>query len=95
MIYNINSPPIVIFNAANLEKSQQQKISYGIELLKSNGEIHTSLPTWFNHPPVNVTWAIFKKKNSNSHKNLLKIRGNTMQNTPYHHANQAIQKLTK
>ena len=42
-----------------------------------------------------MTWAIFKKHFSDAHKNLLKIRGNTMQNTPYHQANQAIQKFTK
>ena len=45
MIYNINNPPIVIFNAiqdlsqlatsTNLDKSQQQIISHGIGLLKA------------------------------------------------------------
>ena len=36
-----------------------------------------------------------QKHFSDALKNLLKIRGNTIQNTSYHQANQAIQKLTK
>ena len=102
MIYNMNDPPITIFNAiedslqlataANSKKSQQQIINYGIELLKSNGEFDTRLTTWFNRPPTDMTWAIFKKHFSDAYKTLLKIRGNTMQNTPYHQVNQAIQK---
>ena len=71
MSFNVNDPPIVIFNviedlsqlatAANLEKLQQQIISYGIELLISTGEFSTSLTTWFNCPPADMTWATFKK----------------------------------
>ena len=71
MFYSINNPPIVIFNAiwdllqlataANLEKSQQQIMSYGIELLKYNEEFDKSLTAWFNRPQAIMTWAIFKK----------------------------------
>ena len=71
MTCNINDSPIVIFNAiedssqlataANLEKLQQQITSYRIELLKSTSAFDTSLTTWFNCPPVDMTWVIFKK----------------------------------
>ena len=40
-----------------------------------------------------MTWATLK--NTFQRQNLIKIRGSTMQNTPCHQANQAIQKLTK
>ena len=44
MVYNVSNPPVVIYNAiedlsnitvaANLKKSQQQIINYGVDLLK-------------------------------------------------------------
>ena len=100
MVYNANDSLIVIFNAiedllqlataSNLENLQKQIISYGIELLKNNGEFDTSLTTWINCPPADMTWATFENQFLEAHTNLLKIRGERMQNTPYHQASQAI-----
>ena len=69
MAYNVCNLPIIIFNAifsqltitVNLEESQEQIISYGIDILKNTGEFNTSLTTWFNQPPADMTWANFKK----------------------------------
>ena len=69
--------------------------SYGVELLKRDEDFDTSLTTWFICSPVDMIWETFKKYFSKAHTNLHKMRGNMMQNTPYHLANQAIQKLTK
>ena len=65
-IYNTTDPPIVIFNAieelsnlsktANLEKLQQQITNYGLEILRQNGEFKTSITTWINKPPFDLTW---------------------------------------
>ena len=70
MVYNVNNPQIIIFNttehmanivsAANNEKSQQQIINYGIEMLKNSGEFETNLMTWFDLPPADLAWTNFK-----------------------------------
>ena len=70
-VYSTSDPNIVIFNAieelsnlskaAKLEKSQQQIINYGLEILRQYGEFKTSMATWFNKPHTDLTWSNFKK----------------------------------
>ena len=105
MVYNVNDPLVVIFNAiedlaniasaANLEKLQQQIINYGIKMLKETGEFETSLTTWFDRSPAELTWANFKKHFNQAHANLVKIRGTSPRNTPYYQSHETIYNHTK
>ena len=91
--YHSTEPPIVIFNAiedlvslliaAKPPKSQQQIITYGLNLLKSTGEFDTSLNTWYNLAIVETTWHNFKKHFTNTYNNILKIKGKMIENTIY------------
>ena len=104
-MYNVNNPPVVIVNVieelaniastANLEKSQQQIINYGIEMLKNTGDFETNLTIWVNRPPAQLTWANFKKHFNQAHANLIKIRGISLRNTSYYHAHEAINRVHK
>ena len=104
MMYQTNNFPIVIFNAieelanlskaTNLEKSQQQTMNYGLELLRRNGQFKTSLTTWVKKSPSDPTWLNFKKHFMEAHPDLIKVLGATQDQTPPHQTNEALNKLT-
>ena len=62
---SLTDPPIIIFNtiedlvslsmAAKRPKSQQQIITYGLNIFNSTGEFDTSLTTWYNLAPADTT----------------------------------------
>ena len=78
----------------NIEKLQQQIINYGLEILRQNGELETSMTTWCHKAPADLTWTNFKKRFTDAHKNLIKVRGESMAHTPYKQTNDVINKLT-
>ena len=103
-VFNTNDPPIILLNtiedlsnlskAANIEKSQQQIINYGLKILRQNGEFETSMTTWFQKASADLTWSNFKTHFTDALTNLIKVRGASMANTPYKQTNNAIKKLT-
>ena len=65
----------------NLKNSQQQVLDYGLELLRQNGGFKTSMKTWFNKPPADLTWSNFKKHFINANTKLIKVRGASLAHT--------------
>ena len=54
----MNKPPVIFYNAVQdlvKPKSWQYIITYGLNMLKQTGEFDTSLTTWHNLPPADVT----------------------------------------
>ena len=104
-VYNTCDPPIFIFNAieklsnlskvTNIEKSYQQIINYGLEILRQNAEFEMSMTTWFNKASANLTWSNLKKHFTDTHTNLIKVRGVSMANTPHKQTNgeKCVQKV--
>ena len=100
--YSLTDLPIVIFNvieylvslseAAKLPKSQQQIITYGLNILKHTREFDTSLT---NLAPADSTWHNFKMHFTNACNNILKIKGRTVKIKHFLQINKAISMLTE
>ena len=101
--WNLTDPPIVIFNliedletiseAANIPKTSNQLISYGLDIVRATGEFENALITWFNRPTAQKTWDEFKTHFTQAHTELSRVRGSTMQGSVYHQANATIAAL--
>ena len=81
MIFNAIKDLVSLSIAAKLPKSQQQIITYGLNILKSTGEFDTSLTKWYNLVPAETTWHNFIKYFTKAYYNILKIQGKTIKNT--------------
>ena len=97
LYWNTAEIPMIIFNqikyfqrlvkAAEVPRSQQQLISLAWDFEKGLSE-------WFAKATNNKTWSNFKSHFNLAHKQLRMIHGKTIRNTPYHQANNMVEKLT-
>ena len=102
--WNITDPPVVLFNliedldtistAANVTKTVNQRINYGLEIIRTTGEFETALTTWFARPPIEHTWANFKLHFTDAHTSLSRVRGSSMRGSAFHQANTTVAALS-
>ena len=55
MIFNAIEDLVSLSIAAKLPKSQQQIITYELNIFKQIGEFYTRLTTWYNLTPADTT----------------------------------------
>ena len=103
-VWNINDPPVLFFNAiedlrslataANREKSEQQIIGFGLDIIRRTGDMETALREWNALPVAQQTWIGFKTHFNRGHRKLRRIRGPSMRNTAFHQAHQVATELS-
>ena len=101
--WNIAEPPMEFFKAitdlqkmataANVPRSQPQLISIGIQIIQRTGDFEKALLEWYEKDPNSQTWLAFKRHFTTAHKALRKVRGKTIKQTSYFHANQLVREL--
>ena len=104
-VWNLNDPRTKIFKkvedlvslaqAANLEKSPQQTIGFGLDLIRRTGDMEHNIREWHNRPAAEKTWLNFKTHFSAAYHDLKRIRGPTMRNTAFHQAHQVVTDLSR
>jgi len=70
-MWNINDPPVHFFNlveelsqlsiAANLQKSEQQVIGIGLDIVRRTGDFEKGLIGWLARTVVEHTWPNIKQ----------------------------------
>lgn len=98
--WNPTEPPTILFNlvedlaylagAANIPKTGEQIVNYGLDILRKTGEYENCLLEWFALPLQQQTWTNFKPHLVNAQLKLKQVRGSSMQNTPFHQANAVL-----
>ena len=101
--WNISEPPMCFYHliddlqllskAAKIPKTDMQMINYGIDIIQKTGDMEKGLVDWFEKPSNEQTWNNFKTHFTQAHRALRKIRGKTIQNSPFHQANSIINNL--
>ena len=103
-VWNINDPPVLFFNsiedlrslatAANREKSEQQIIGFGLDIICRTGDMETALREWNALPAAQQTWIGFKTHFNNGHCKLRRNRGPSMCKTVFHQAHKVATDLS-
>ena len=101
--WNIAEPPMTFYHAidelqilataAQVPKTEEQLINIGLEIIQKTGDLEKGLTNWFEKPANQQTWFSFKLHFNKAHRALRKIRGKTIQQTPFHQANAVAQEL--
>ena len=102
--WNVIDPPMKIFTqiddfqllakAAEVPRTDQMLISQALTVIQKTGDFEKGISEWFAKPTDQKTWSNFKRHFTRAHKDLRKVRGKTIRNTPYHQANNMVEKLT-
>ena len=82
-------------DAANLQKSEQQVIGIGLDIVRRTGDFEKGLIGWLARPAVGHTWPNFKQHFNAAYRELKRIRGLAMRSTAFHQAHQVAADLTK
>ena len=72
---------------ANIPYTESQIVDFGIHLIKNTRDFETALGEWNRKPAEDKTWGIFKDHFQDAQQTLKDIRGPTMQQSGFHHAN--------
>ena len=72
---------------AQIPYTESQIVDFGIHLIKNTRDFELALATWNTKPRTEKTWEGFKKHFHNAQKILKDIRGPTMKQAGFHHAN--------
>mmetsp|Transcript_14780 Transcript_14780/g.21115 ORF Transcript_14780/g.21115 Transcript_14780/m.21115 type:complete len:393 (+) Transcript_14780:111-1289(+) len=78
---------------AKIPYSPEQLLEFGLTLIKRTSDFEKALGEWTNKPTVEKTWAKCKSHFKNVQYELKDIRGPTMQQAGYHHANLLAEQL--
>ena len=91
MVSNLNSPPIIVYNAVkelvslakagNFPKTQAQIVNIGVEMIQKAQDFGTGLSERFKHPKVDHTWQVFKSHFTDFHNSLKRICRPKLRNT--------------
>ena len=79
--------------AANLTYSQNQLIDLALTVIRNTRDYEQALLNWEKKPLNQKTWDELKTHFKTAQQELKKIRGPTMQQAGYHHANMLAQSL--
>lgn len=100
-VWNPNDSPDLLYNAieelrdfaiaANLPKTPEQIVSYGLDAIVTTGAYEKGLLDWYTKPENEQTWFNFKVHFTNAQDELRRVRGETMENTAFQQANLAMQ----
>ena len=103
MSFNPADPMILLFNpleklkkmaeAAQIAYTEQQILDMGLTVIRNTRDFEKALGDWESLTTPNKTWDRFKKHFKDAQKQLKAIRGPTMQQAGYHHANHLAQQL--
>lgn len=101
MIFHPADPMILLFNpieklksmgeSAGIPYTADQLLDMGLTVIRNTRDFEKALGDW--EPIVNKTWTLFKSHFSDAQKQLKAIRGPTMQQAGYHHANHLAQQI--
>jgi len=104
-MWNINDPPVHFFNlveelsqlsiTVNLQKSEQQVVGIGLDIVRRTGDFEKGLIGWLARPVVEHTWPNFKQRFNAAYRELKRIRGPAMRSTAFHHAHQVVTDLSR
>ena len=96
-------PMILLFNpieklktmgeSAGIPYSEQQLLDMGLTVLRNTRDFEMGLGDWELKPVGDKTWEGFKTHFTKAQKQLKAIRGPTMQQAGYHHANHLAQQM--
>ena len=103
MQYHPADPMILLFNpidklikmgiAASIPYTEEQVLDIGLTVVRNTRDFEKALGDWEALPATGKTWKTFQKHFKNAQKQLKAIRGPTMQQAGYHHANHLAQQL--
>ena len=103
MTYNPADPMILLYNpieklkkmaiSAEIPYTTDQLLDIGLTVIKNTRDFERALGDWEALPVADKTWDRFKDHFKNAQKQLRAIRGPTMQQAGYHHANHLAQQL--
>ena len=101
--FNPADPMIILYNpieklrkmagAANIAYTENQILYIGLTVIRNTKDLEKSLGGWENLPTTDKIWARFKTRVTAAQQQLKAIRGPTMQQAGYHHANHLAQQL--
>ena len=72
---------------AGIPYTESQIMDFGIHLIKNTRDFETALGEWNRKPQEEKTWGLFKDHFQDAQQVLKDIRGPTMQQSGFHHAN--------
>ena len=72
---------------AQIPYTESQIVDFGIHLIKNTRDFEQALAEWNKKPSTDKTWEVFKEHFHDAQKMLKDIRGPTMKQAGYHHAN--------
>ena len=78
---------------ANIPYTDNQILEKGLSLVRATRDFEYALTQWENKPQTQKTWANFKTHFHEAQLQLKQIRGPTMQQAGYHHANALAQQI--
>ena len=79
---------------ANVPYSEKQLLEKALTIIRNTRDFEYALTLWENKPENEKTWSEFKNYFHEAQLNLKKIRGPTMQQAGYHHANHLANRIT-
>ena len=103
MSFNLADPMILLFNpleklkkmaeAAGIAYTDEQILDMGLTVIRKTRDFEKALGDWESLATTDKTWTRFKQHFKDAQKQLKAIRGPTMQQAGYHHANSLAQQL--
>ena len=103
MIYNPADPLILLYNpieklktmaiSADIPYTNDQLLDIGLTVIRNTRDFEQALGDWEAKPDADKTWDNYKEHFKTAQKQLKAIRGPTMQQAGYHHANHLAQRL--
>ena len=72
---------------AKIPYTESQIVDFGVQLIKSTRDFETALGEWNRKADLHKTWDLFKEHFSDAQQTLKDIRGPTMAQAGFHHAN--------
>jgi hypothetical protein len=78
---------------AGIPYSQAQLLEFGLTMIRATRDFEKALSEWSTKPLTDKTWANFKAHFKLAQSELKEIRGPTMQQAGYHHANMLAAQL--
>lgn len=80
---------------AKIPYTESQIVDFGIQLIKNTRDFETALGEWNNKPQEDKTWEWFKQHFHDAQQTLKDIRGPTMAQAGFHHANHLATEIRK
>ena len=80
---------------AGIPFSTAQLLNKGLQIIKNTRDFEIALTAWNVKPDIKKTWANFKTPFQEAQQALKEVRGHTVQQSGYNHANSLASQLRK